>query len=70
MPERFAEMRASVRERTGLAVAADTLTEARDTLARVNADVRRWNEKADAPFHLEERSEVWLVTTRARRPVR
>ena len=70
MPERFAEIQASVLSRTTSAVQADDLATARETLARVNADVRQWNDRADAPFHLEERSELWLVTERARRPAR
>lgn len=68
MPERFAEMETSVLRRTTLAVETAEFATARDIFARVNADVRRWNDRADAPFQLEERSELWLVTERARRP--
>jgi len=69
MPKRFSEMSASVLERTDLAVGADNLASAREHLARANAEARRWNEHVDAVFQIEERSEIWLVTQRARRPV-
>lgn len=69
MPERFVEMQSWIQERTNRAVAAADLASARALLVSVNADVIRWNERVDAAFQLEERSEVWLVTERARRPV-
>jgi hypothetical protein len=69
MPERFAEMKASVRSRTRQAIATNELSVARATLAEVNRDIRRWNERADDAFHIEERSELWLISERARRPV-
>lgn len=68
MPERFAEMQASVHSRIGQAISASELTAAREMLAEVNADIARWNNQAEAPFRLDERSEVWLLSERARRP--
>lgn len=68
LPERFAEIQASVLARTAAAVQADDLSTARGILAAVNADIRQWNDRADSPFHLEEHTELWLVTERARRP--
>ena len=69
LPDRHDELRRSVLRRVDTAITAESLDEAREILAGANADVVRWNAEAPDQFHLEERSEIWLVTERAKRPV-
>lgn len=68
LPEKQAELDRSVQHRLASATDAEELAEARSILATVNGDIRRWNRDVPAEFRMEEHSEVWLISERARRP--
>ena len=50
------------------AIRNPSLDEARMILNDANAVAVRWNDEHDERDHLETRSEIWLITERARRP--
>lgn len=68
LPERHDELRRSVDQRVRAAIDAEELDTARTMLAGANADVTRWNDEAPDEYRLPVRSEIWLVSERAKRP--
>ena len=68
LPDRREELDASIQRRVEAAILAESLDDARTILASANADAARWNAEAPEQFHLEEHSEIWLITERAKRP--
>lgn len=52
------------------AVHTEHLADARASIAEMNAALARWNENAPEPFKMEQVSEIWLITERARTPGR
>ena len=68
LPDRMAEVMRDVARLTAAAIEADTLEEARRTLARANAATDAWNTDAPDGHQLPHRSEIWLLDRRAGRP--
>lgn len=68
LPELAGVFARSHAERLASAVDADDLAEARAILAGVNRDVVAWNADVPFAFRLEEFTEVWLISERAKRP--
>jgi len=50
------------------AIRHPSLDEARALLGSANAVAVRWNDEHDERDHVQTRSEIWLITERARRP--
>lgn len=68
LPHRRRAVAQSVQARIDEAVACPSLIEARRALEAANAIVRRWNAAHQERDHLEEQSDLWLISERARRP--
>lgn len=68
LPGRRHEAAAEIDHLVARAIQEPSLDTARQILEAANAAVRAWNEDHRSRDHLEERSEVWLVSERARRP--
>lgn len=66
--ERLAEITSYRKGEVAAAVAAEHLSDARETIADLNEVLERWNEKAPEEFILEAVSEIWLITERAKAP--
>jgi len=66
--DRFAEMTAHRDEVVADAVQAQDLAEAREMIAGLNVNLRRWNAKAPPELSFDPVSEIWLVTQRAKAP--
>ncbi|GMQ99163.1 MAG: hypothetical protein BMS9Abin17_1730 [Acidimicrobiia bacterium] len=68
LPERHDEFETHVGSVLHEAIHTTDLADARKTLSAVNRHITTWNEQAPAEFQVEPRSEVWLITERAKLP--
>jgi len=68
LPDRHDEFVAHVRSALHEATYTTDLADARRILTAVNSDIATWNTQAPEEYQMEPRSEVWLITERAKLP--